>query len=175
MLLSQDHINRLIQPDAGVAELELPLDDEEFLTNYVALLKAISVRLSTDTVCFPTFFWSCRRSFGALCLLVYFVRFRAFPAHFWLDFWLDFWRFFWARFLDACFSLRACFGILVRRTLPADFSPVFFRACLDAIFGTLFGIFVGTFFRANFSVQSSTCFFLRGFRRHFRSVFRRVC
>lgn len=33
-----------------MAELELPLDDEEFLTNYVALLKAISVRLSKDTV-----------------------------------------------------------------------------------------------------------------------------
>lgn len=66
MLLSQDHINRLIQPDAGVAELELPLDDEEFVTNYVALLKAISVRLSKDTVrffddtltlCFRVLFW----------------------------------------------------------------------------------------------------------------------
>lgn len=48
MLLSQDHINHLIQPDEGGAEL--PLDDEEFLTNYVALLKMISVRLSKDTV-----------------------------------------------------------------------------------------------------------------------------
>lgn len=51
MLLSQDHINRLIQPVDGTAE-ELPLHDEEFLTNYVALLKAISVRLSKDTVRF---------------------------------------------------------------------------------------------------------------------------
>lgn len=48
MLLSQDHINHLIQPAEGGAEL--PLDDEEFLTNYVALLKMISVRLSKDTV-----------------------------------------------------------------------------------------------------------------------------
>ncbi|CAN0380986.1 unnamed protein product, partial [Hapterophycus canaliculatus] len=48
MLLSQNHINRLIQPERGAAEL--PLDDEEFLTNYVALLKAISVRLSKETV-----------------------------------------------------------------------------------------------------------------------------
>lgn len=52
MLLSQDHINRLIEPDArsGAAPVLLPLHDEEFLTNYVALLKAISVRLSPDTV-----------------------------------------------------------------------------------------------------------------------------
>lgn len=48
MLLSQDHINHLIQPAEGGAAL--PLDDEEFLTNYVALLKMISVRLSKDTV-----------------------------------------------------------------------------------------------------------------------------
>eukprot|EP00903_Cladosiphon_okamuranus_P018674 g17188.t1 len=62
MLLSQDHINNLIQPAEGGAEL--PLDDEEFLTNYVALLKMISVRLSKDTVqfffnapnrCFPLY------------------------------------------------------------------------------------------------------------------------
>lgn len=51
MLLSQDHINRLIQPETGSA-VELPLQDEEFLSNYVALLKAISVRLSQDTVRF---------------------------------------------------------------------------------------------------------------------------
>lgn len=52
MLLSQDHINRLIEPDAssGAASVLLPLHDEEFLANYVALLKAISVRLSPDTV-----------------------------------------------------------------------------------------------------------------------------
>ncbi|CAN0146036.1 unnamed protein product [Scytosiphon promiscuus] len=51
MLLSQNHINRLIQPEGGAAA-ELPLHDEEFLTNYVALLKAISVRLSKETVHF---------------------------------------------------------------------------------------------------------------------------
>lgn len=48
MLLSQDHINHLIEPEAGGAEL--PMHDEEFVSNYVALLKAISVRLSKATV-----------------------------------------------------------------------------------------------------------------------------
>lgn len=50
LLLSQDHINHLIQPEEIKGGVELPLDDEEFLTNYVALLKMISVRLSKDTV-----------------------------------------------------------------------------------------------------------------------------
>ncbi|CAN0467345.1 unnamed protein product, partial [Ectocarpus sp. 12 AP-2014] len=50
MLLSSDHINRLMQPEGGAAEL--PLDDEEFLTNYIALLKAIAIRLSKETVPF---------------------------------------------------------------------------------------------------------------------------
>lgn len=54
MLLSSDHINRLMQPEGGAAEL--PLDDEEFLTNYIALLKAIAIRLSKETV----------RAFGVL-------------------------------------------------------------------------------------------------------------
>ncbi|CAM9800924.1 unnamed protein product, partial [Ectocarpus sp. 12 AP-2014] len=48
MLLSSDHINRLMQPEGGAAEL--PLEDEEFLTNYIALLKAIAIRLSKETV-----------------------------------------------------------------------------------------------------------------------------
>lgn len=98
MLLSQDHINRLIQPDAGVAELELPLDDEEFVTNYVALLKAISVRLSKDTVrgcedgvarCFGVLF----RCFCAAC---FFRR----------DFQRVVWVHFFARFFATFFSAR---------------------------------------------------------------------
>ncbi|CAN0207601.1 unnamed protein product, partial [Discosporangium mesarthrocarpum] len=73
MLLSKDHINRLIDPNlgkwarpgqegreleaegsqaAGMEGMELPWADEEFLSHYVALLKAISVRLSPDTVQF---------------------------------------------------------------------------------------------------------------------------
>lgn len=48
MLLSQDHINRLIQPERGHGDL--PMHDEEFVTHYVALLKAISIRLGADTV-----------------------------------------------------------------------------------------------------------------------------
>ncbi|CAM9845035.1 unnamed protein product, partial [Choristocarpus tenellus] len=66
MLLSKDHINRLIDPDRGLdgvggvsrwrpaieCTLELAWEDEEFLSHYVALLKAISVRLSPETVQF---------------------------------------------------------------------------------------------------------------------------
>lgn len=131
MLLSQDHINRLIQPDAGVAELELPLDDEEFLTNYVALLKAISVRLSKDTV----------RYFGvSLAHLVdtfFLVRF--------LD---EFFAQFLARFsaiFGALFSFFfSFFGVL---------SPFFF------LLSAFFGVFVSAFFEdlldTSFSARNS--------------------